>query len=159
MAQLECCGVDNYRDFTNKLNIQASIFFLKKFLIDIRIIIIICSWCPLPAVSLTKANIHGQYHQKIVTVCLYLPSITATGCRYRISHHIIPFSQSIPGMSSKTLTVSNQPHFLSNPCTHFHPYSGDDSGDPSSVSVLATEDKNRQDCAHGSGQGTPTVET
>ena len=65
----------------------------------------------------------------------------------------------IPGLSSQAITVLNSAHLSSNPCTYMPPNSGDDSSDPSSVSVRPTKSKNRQDYTQGYGQGTPRLQT
>ena len=64
----------------------------------------------------------------------------------------------ISGMYSKAVRVLNSAHSSSDPCAHLYANSTDDISDPSSVSVLATEDKNRQDSSHSSCQGAPWLE-
>ena len=94
--------------------------------------------------------------------CVFVPTkynsywmqVDNTLTHYNIHIH----NPSFPGLSSKTLPVFNQPHFFCDPCTYLPPNPGDDSSDPSSVSVLATEDKNRQDCSYSYCQGTHTAE-
>ena len=49
----------------------------------------------------------------------------------------------IPGLSSKAVRVSNSKHFSSDPCTYLYPDPRVNNSDPSSVSVLVTEGKNR----------------
>ena len=85
MGGLQCCGVQSYWDFTNntvwdrsKLNLQVSLSFI---LFNDNKRLNFCSWFLLPAVSLTRLPIPGQYPQKIVTVFLYLQSIIAFGHR------------------------------------------------------------------------------
>ena len=65
----------------------------------------------------------------------------------------------LSGLSSKAVRVLNSKYIFSDSCDNLHPNSGDDSSDPSSVSVRSTEDKNRQDCSQGDCQGTPSLQT
>ena len=46
------------------------------------------------------------------------------------------------GMSSKAVRDINSEHLFVDSCDNIHPNPRDNSGDPSSVSVLAAEDKN-----------------
>ena len=64
----------------------------------------------------------------------------------------------ISGLSSKAVRVLNSKYIFSDSCDNLHPNPGDDSSDPSSVSVLATEDKNRQDSSYGYCQEKAAVE-
>ena len=60
-------------------------------------------------------------------------------------------------MSSQAVRVLNSAHLSIDPCTHLHPNCGDNSSDPSRVSMRPTEDKNSQDYTQGDYQGTPRL--
>ena len=64
----------------------------------------------------------------------------------------------LSGLSSKAVRVLNSKHLFSDSCDNIPPNSGDDSSDPSSVSMLAEENKNRQDSSHRYCQKTVGVE-
>ena len=61
-------------------------------------------------------------------------------------------------MSSQAVGVFNSAHLCSDFCDNIPPNSGDNASDPSSVSVLATEDKKRQQCPYSYCQGTARLE-
>ena len=64
----------------------------------------------------------------------------------------------ISGLSSKAVRVLNSKDIFSDSCDNIHPNYRDDSCDPSSVPVLATEDKNTHQSPHSHCQGTARLE-
>ena len=63
-----------------------------------------------------------------------------------------------PGLSSKAVLDLNSKHLSCDPCSNLYSNSRDDISDPISVSVLATEDKNRQGSSYGYCQEKAAVE-